>query len=169
MEKIIYIIGQGLGVVAIILGFLSYQVRSQKKLLLLQTATGVVFCLHFLMIGATSGMALNVISVIRNTVYYFRNKKGSNSPAAPVLFAALMAVVGIFTWEAWYTVFTFAGMIISTLAMALPDSQKVRKSILITSPLVLLYDLFAHSYGGMVYETVAIISSAVGIRRHRKS
>ena len=44
----------------------------------------------------------------------------------------------------------------------------MRKSILVTSPLVLIYDVFTLSIGGIVYETVAIVSSIIGIVRYRK-
>ena len=74
-----YIIGQILGVVAIALGFLSYQMKTQKQLLMMQTATSLVFCLHYLLIGAPSGMAMNVICIFRNLAYFYRNKKQSKS------------------------------------------------------------------------------------------
>lgn len=166
MDQFIYITGQVLGVVAILLGFASYQTRTQKGLLLLQLATTVVFSIHYLMIGAVTAMAMNAIGVVRNTVYYFRNKNKSDSLLFPMIFAVIMAAVGVFTWEAWYSVFVFAGLVINTLCLAFKDPQNVRKSILVTSPMVLIYDVFALSLGGIVYESVAIASSVIGIIRH---
>jgi hypothetical protein len=61
------------------------------------------------------------------------------------------------------------GLVINTVCMAFPDAQKVRKSILVTSPLVLTYDVFVLSVGGIVYESVAILSSLIGILRNRKN
>lgn len=168
MNEFVYVLGQILGIGAIILGFLSYQMRTQKKLLVVQIATNVLFILHYLLIGAYSGMALNCISLIRNCVYCYRNGKGSMGLLWPIFFAVIMAIVGVLTWEAWYSVFVLLGLVINTLCMALPDPQKVRKSILVTSPLVLTYDAFVLSVGGIVYESVAIISSLIGILRNRK-
>jgi hypothetical protein len=75
MEQILYIIGQSLGVVAIALGFLSFQMKTQKNILIVQIVTAVVFALHYLLIGAVIGMAMNTILIFRNIAYYFRSKK----------------------------------------------------------------------------------------------
>ena len=164
----VFIIGQVFGVIAIALGFLSYQMKTAGRILLLQALTGVVFAVHYLMIGAITGMAMNIVCFVRCIVYYFRNKKGSSEKISPIIFALIMAVIGIITWDAWYSVFVFSGILINTICMAFADPQKVRASILVTSPLVLVYDVFAWSFGGAVYESVAIISAAVGIVRNRK-
>lgn len=168
MEQILYIIGQILGIAAIVLGFVSYQMKTQKQLLVMQTATCIVFCLHYLLIGAISGMALNSVCAVRNIVYYFRNKRADTRMLWPVVFAVILGVIGLATWEAWYSVFVFLGLIINTLCLAFSDPQNVRRSILVTSPLVLIYDVFVLSIGGIVYESVAIVSSVIGIVRYRK-
>jgi len=168
MEELLYWIGQSLGVVAVILGFLSYQVRTRKKLMLLQTATTLVFVLHYLLIGAMSGMALNAVGLLRNIVYSNREKKFFSGRFWPIAFAVIMGFMGLLSWQGWYSIFVVVGLVINTLALALPDPQKIRKSILITSPLVLTYDAFALSVGGIIYESVAILSSLVGILRFRK-
>ena len=164
----VYIIGQILGFVAIGLGVLSYQMRTQRKLLLLQWINSMVFTLHYLLIGAISGMALNMVSVTRNGVFFFRNVKGGKGQVIPLIFTGITAVVGIITWEAWYSIFMFSGMVIHAFCMALSSAQTVRKSILLTSPLVIIYDIFAGSIGGIVYETIAIVSAVIGILRYRK-
>ncbi len=164
----LFIVGQIFGVIAIALGFLSYQMKTAGRILLLQALTGVVFAVHYFMIGAITGMAMNMVCFVRCIVYYLRNKRGSLEKISPIIFTLIMAVIGIITWDAWYSVFVFSGILINTLCMAFADPQKVRASILITSPLVLIYDAFALSFGGMVYESVAIISAAIGIARNRK-
>ena len=74
MNSISFWIGQGLGIIAILLGFLSFQMRTQKQLLFMQTTTSIVFCLHYLLIGAFSGMALNIICIFRNIIYHYRSE-----------------------------------------------------------------------------------------------
>ena len=168
MEEIVYIIGQVMGVVAILLGILSYQMHTQKRLLVVQIATTVVFSLHYLMIGAISGMALNVVCSIRNIAYFWRNQKQKQDKLLPIVFTVILGIVGVLTWEAWYSVFVFVGLVINTLCMSFSDPQKVRASILVTSPMVIVYDVFALSIGGIVYESVVIVSSLVGLLRFHK-
>ena len=168
METLIYIIGQIFGIIAVILGFVTYQVRTQKKLLFVQILTTLVFVIHYLLIGAVSGMALNMVAMVRNIVYSRRDLKIFSSKGWPATFAVIMGIMGLLSWQGWYSVFVVLGLVINSLCMAFKDSQKIRKSILVTSPLVLIYDAFALSVGGMIYESVAIVSALVGILRFRK-
>lgn len=166
MEEILYLIGQILGVIAILLGFLTYQVRSQRALLIIHIITTVVFSTHYGLIGAYTGMAMNALGLVRNLFYYHRNQKGKSERITPIVFTVLMGIVGAVTWEAWYSVFMLLGLMINTYAMSFARPQNVRKSILVSSPLVLVYDALVRSYGGLVYESVVIVSSAIGILRY---
>ena len=164
-----WFIGQILGIVAIILGFISYQVKTQKQLLFMQTSVAAVFGVHYFLIGAYSGMIMNFINIPRNFFYDRRTQKGSKSEILPTIFVAIQASMCVLTWEAWYSIFVLLGIGINTYCMSFSNPQNVRKSILVTSPLVLTYDIFARSIGGSIYETVALVSAFIGILRNRKA
>ena len=163
----VMIIGQVMGGLAVLLGFLSYQAKTSKMLLVLQTMTCLVFCIHYVMIGATLAFALNVVGFVRNIVYANRDRKFFLYKYIPILFAGIMGGIGILTWQDMYSLFAIVGLIVNTLCMSMRNPQSIRKSILVTSPLVLIYDVFVFSVGGIVYELVAIISAVIGIVRHR--
>ena len=57
---------------------------------------------------------------------------------------------------------------INTVFMALGVPQWLRKSILLTSMLILIYNILEFSVGGMINEVLAISSVVVGIVRFRK-
>ena len=95
-------------------------------------------------------------------------KKGDKSMLWPLIFTSILAIIGLLTWNGWYSIFVFLGLIINSMCMAFSDPQNVRKSILVTSPMVLIYDAFTLSIGGFIYESVAIISSLIGIIRNKK-
>ena len=168
MDTIVYFVGQGLGIVAIALGFLSYQMKTREGLVFTQFATAICFVLHYLMIGAYSGMALNIISVIRNYVYFQLGKKGSVAKVWAVVFSVIMGAIGILSWQNWYSIFVVLGLIINSYCMSFSNPQSIRKSILVTSPLVLIYDVLVLSIGGVVYESIAIISAVIGILRTKR-
>ena len=168
LEEILYLIGQGFGIIAIALGFISYQMKTQGQVLVFQLLTCAVFFVHYGLIGATTAMAMNGISIIRCAAYYIRNKKGSENLFVPIFFTALVCLSGILTWEAWYSVFAFVGIGTNAYCMSLSNAQTVRKTILITCPIVIIYDVFALSIGGIIYESVAMISALIGIFRMAK-
>ena len=168
MDKLLYIFGQVLGVVAIALGVLSYQMKTRKGLVLVQLLTTITFATHYFLIGAWSGMALNAVSTVRNILFFGVEKRGGSCRKLSFVFAAIMAVVGILTWQNWYSVFMVAALSINCIGMGYTNPQSTRKSILITSPMALIYNCFVWSVGGVIFEAMSIISAALGIWRNRK-
>ena len=164
-----WMIGQGFGIVAIILGFISYQLRTKRQLLYMQTVVAFVFCIHYLLIGAYSATAMNFVNIIRNFAYDYRTNKNIRGKLIPIIFVVIQAIMCALTWDAWYSVFVLLGICINTYCMSNSNAQFVRKSILLTSPLVMTYDLFARSVGGTIYEAVALTSSAIGLARNARA
>ena len=161
-------VGQVLGVIAFIVMFGAYQLNTSKKLLLAQTSAIVLFCLHYLLIGAYTAFALNVVGVVRNMIYYFKEKKIFAWKLWPYVLSAIMVVLGVLTWEGWYSILFIAGLAVNTVCMSLPTAQGIRKSLLFTCPPVLVYNICVLSIGGIINETLSIISSAIGIVRYNK-
>lgn len=168
MERFLYIFGQVLGVVAIALGVLSYQMKTRRGLVTVQLLTTITFVIHYFLIGAWSGMALNAVSTLRNIIFMHIEKRGGSCGKLSVVFAVIMGVVGIVTWQDWYSIFMVAALSINCIGMGYTNPQSTRKSILITSPLALIYNCFVWSVGGAIFESMSIVSAAVGIWRNRK-
>ena len=165
----VWMIGQVFGMIATILGFISYQVRTKRQLLFMQSSVAAAFCVHYLLIGAYSGMATNAVNILRNVIYDKCAQRGYKSRWIPLIFVAIQCVMCALTWEAWYSVFVLVGAVTHTYCMSLDSPQDVRKSILIVSPSVFTYDVFARSVGGIIYEPVALVSAIVGMLKYRKT
>ena len=162
-------IGQVVGVIAFIVMFGAYQADTSKKLLFVQTAAIVCFCIHYLLIGAYTAFALNVVGVFRNIVFYHKDKKFFSFKALPYVFATIMIALGILTWESWYSILFIAGLSVNTVCMSLPTAQGIRKSLLFTCPPVLVYNACVLSIGGIINESLSIVSSTIGIIRYSKN
>ena len=162
------IIGHCLGFIAIGLSFLSYQIFDKKKLLLVQTLATTLNCLQYLLIGAYSGFALNIVCIVRNFLYYFRDKKARSGIGLPILWALLLVIVSLFSWDGYHSLLIIAGLVINTVCMGVFNSQNLRKSVLLTCLLIFIYNLLEGSYSGMVSESVSWVSAAVGIIRYNR-
>lgn len=168
MSETTMIIGQLMGGVAVCFGFISYQMRTQKTLMLAQLATAIAFCVHYGLIGALSGLVMNILCVIRNIVYCSKDKSPLLAGKwVSVFFAVVFGVAGLLSWQGYYSAFMVLGQVISTVCMSFSNPQSIRKGILVASPLVLIYNLFVFSIGGVVYESVVIVSSVIGMIRYR--
>jgi hypothetical protein len=160
-----YIIGQIIGIISMAIFFVSYQCKEAKKLMLLQCVAVAAMCTHYLLIGATSGLVLNTVCLVRNICYANRDKKFLSGNWVPIFFCTTMGIVGIISWQDYYSIFILVALIINTAFLSQPNTQYLRYSILLTSPLVFIYDVFVLSWGGMANETLAITSSVIGIIR----
>ena len=164
-----YIVGQGFGVLAVVFGFISFQIRSQKGLMAVQIAVAVSFCVHFYLIDVPTAFAMNAFCVVRNVAYLNRNRKWLSSPAIPFVFAAIMALIGVISWKGWYSVLLVVALSVNTYCMSFREARHIRMSILFTSPPMLLYNVFVFSIGGFVYQAMIITSSAIGLIRDVKA
>ena len=163
-----YIIGQALGVAAMILGVIAFQLKHAKGILGLKTVMGGIFIAHYALIGSLTGAALNTVVVISYLFYAIRNKRGGKGPILPLIFTALIVLVGSFTWEGWHSGLSILGLAVNSMAMAIPDAQKIRYAMLIKSPCCMTYNIVAGSVGGLAYECASLLSVIIGILKYRK-
>ena len=112
------IIGQIFGIIAVILGFVMYQIKDAKRILMVQIFICLVFCIHYFLLEATSGLILNAVGAARSITYYNRDKLEKCEKYLPVIFAVIMAIMGIFFWEAWYSIFVVVGLVINSVALS---------------------------------------------------
>jgi len=160
------IIGQILGIIAVGFSVLSYQMNTSRSLLFVQTAASGIFCIHYLMIGAYSGLAINFVAIVRNLVLASKGCKLFRWRGWPWIFAALMAVMGFVTSQGWHSILYAGAVAINTVCLASPSAQFVRKSILVTCPMVLVYNIIEQSVGGCINEIMAMLSAVIGIVRY---
>lgn len=165
---IIYIIGQSLSVIGVIIGFISFQMKTDKQVLTLQTVVTILFTAHYILLGAFDAAVLNAVGIIRNFVYHNKDKKFYSPKVYPALFAVIMVILGALSWENWSSILVITGLAINTIFLACDNPQNLRKSILVSSPMVLVYNILKFSIGGMIYESVVIVSSIIGIIRYRE-
>ena len=144
------LIGQILSFIAPIITFVSYQVNSKKKLLILQTAATLTTCLSYLLLGASSGFALNIVCIIRNVAFFFQDSKSRMNMISACILAAVMGGLGFLSWEG---------------PMSFGDAQLLRKSVICTSSMILIYNFCIPkpTIGGIINESVAIVASIIGI------
>lgn len=167
MQSFVTLSGHVLGFISVGLFFYSYQCTQKRKLMVIQTVATALSCVQYLLIGAFSGFALNVVCIIRNFTFYFRDKNKSTELITPILFACGMAIVSVFSWEGIHSLLIVLGLVVNTVCMGICDAKSFRKTILISSSLILVYNVFAASYSGILSESISLVSVVIGIIRYR--
>ncbi len=163
-----FIIGQVLGVIVTILSFISYQFNNKKKLLFIQTVAIGVGCASYFFLSASSGLVLNFVCMARNITFYFQKEGTKVNRLSALLFSITIIILGIISWQAWFSILLMISLVVNTIAISLGKPQLLRQSILFSASLSIGYNCFVHSFGGVANELLTIISSIIGIIRHNK-
>ena len=167
MQNYIQLLGHAIGFISVALFFYSYQRTQKSTIMIIQTVATALSCVQYLLIGADSGFALNVVCIIRNFAFFYREKNNKNDLATPVLFAIAIAVASCFSWEGIHSLLITLGLVVNTVCMGICNAKSFRKTILISSTLILAYNFFALSFSGMLSESISLVSVVIGIVRYR--
>ena len=158
---------QIMGWVAALLTFISYQCKEHKKLLVVQTLSSLSICISYLLLNAYSGMLLNVVCIVRNFIIYKKDIKIFSYSFWPYALAGIMGIMGIISWQGIMSLLIVVALVANTLFLYFPNVQNLRKSILVTSTMVLIYNAFYSVWGGVANEFIAISSAAIGLWRYK--
>lgn len=163
----IEITGQIFGWVAALFNFISFQSKSQKKLLIFNFLTASSICISYLFLGAFSGMVLNIVCMLRSLAYGFLSNTPKMKKTWRIVMPVAMGICGLFSWQGMSSLLVIIALILNTIYLASPNVQKIRYSIIFTSSLILIYNIIFSIWGGVFNEVIAISSSIIGIIRFR--
>ena len=160
------ITGQIIGFVAMAIIVFSYQQKSHKNILTFQMVSGLLFTVHFLLIGAYTGCVSNLIGALRSLIYANRGKnKFTDFKLWPVIFSVIFTISGILTWADIYSVFPIVAMVMSSVVLWI-DSPKTNRAFSIpTSACWLVYNIPNSSISGVATEIFVLSSIVIGMLR----
>ena len=161
--------GQIIGIIGTAITALSYQMNTKKSLLIAHTSATACFCLSYLLLGATLGFALNIIGIARNICFYFQKEGQKTIYISTAIISVSMAVVSIFFWQGPISLVIIIALILNTFFLSLGKPQTLRYSLFLTCTMVIIYNIYVFSIGGIMNESIAIISSLIGVIRFRRS
>ena len=162
------ILGQTLGIIATLITALSYQANTKNKLLFIQSVATLCTCISYLLLGATSGFALNIVCLIRNVCFFFQKEGKTPFYISTSLFVVMMGILGAMSWQGPISLLIIVALAANTFFLSLGKPQMLRYSILVTSLMVLIYNIYVLAIGGILNESIAILSAFIGIIRFRK-
>lgn len=143
----------------------SYQQKSHKNILTFQMVSGLLFTVHYLLLGAYTGAVMNLLGAFRSLVYSNRGKKWSSSIIWPVCFSIAFLISGILTWDNIFSVFPLIAMLMSSVVLWVEKPKINRMLSLPTSTCWLIYNIKTLSYPGITTEIFVLTSIIIGILR----
>lgn len=158
---------QGIGFAAVAVFVLSYQIKSNRKLFLLQLIGSALFCLQFYLLDARSGCLSLAVNMLRNALMMkYRDWEWVRQKWCPAAIAGLFTAVLLLTWNGPVSLLAFAASVSSTFAYWSNSPRKIRAvNLFCASPCWLVYDVIVHSLGGILSESITIVSILVSFLR----
>lgn len=152
---------QLIGLVGVGLLLVMFQVNNRRTILRIQMASSLIMALHFTLLGATTGAAMNLLRVTRNFFFIkYRDRKWL-LPVALAVFAA----AGVLTWHDWTSILPVIGAAIGTTALWQNNPRYIRFLSILVPPFWFVYNFLHGSYAGMLGDTVTFSSVLTGIIR----
>ena len=164
----IFIVAQAVGFVGMAMLAMAYLQRKRESILAFNIASAVSWTLHFILLGALTGAAMNAASILRAGAFFVAAKKHSHSR---VVFMAVMALffgMAVLTWQGWVSALPLVAMTLSTVAMWQKSPQHMRAIIIVSTPFWIAYNIINASIAGVVTEVLLAISAAVGLYVYRR-
>ena len=166
---------QAIGVVAMVICLLAFQLKTAKNIVLMQAAGALFFVVHFYLLGQYAGALLNVVGCVRAALLMKKEKwHTDNNLWLGILGIAYIACYAL-TFAAFGEVFTFRnaavqvlpvlGMFCSHLAFRSEEASQVRKIFLASSVCWIIYNAIGFSIGGILCEAFNIVSIFVAMAR----
>ncbi len=159
---------QGIGFLAMAAFLLSYQIKSNKGLLISQSIGNFLFGLQYVLMNGVSGGLTSILIIVRNIQIMYKSKHPIlGKPFWPVLYLVFDIVLVSLSWTGLVSLLPLLAFTAGTLMYWSDNAQKIRlANLMCCCPSWLIYDVLTGSIAGIINETLAIISILISIFRY---
>lgn len=154
-----------LGGVGVIVAILLYQQKKRKSLLIYKLTLDLIWFVHYLLISAYSGAAVAAIAACREIIFVKRDPKKAGGIVWLSIFIFLAVVTTVFTWNNAFSLFTLFASCIAVISFFIGNPKLSRILAFPVCGCMLTYDVACGSVAGVINESFALLSSAVGMLR----
>lgn len=168
------IVSQIIGLAAVGLYLLSYQLKKRKQIVWVTCISNALYVLQYMLLGAFSGAVMDFLSTVSS---FLAAKKNDNPFKRYTKWLALsnmlvIATVGLataFFQKEWIELLPIAGALFQTGGLWFDDEQTIRWFGLCSAPFWLIYNFISQAYGASLGSVCAIISIIISLARYHKT
>lgn len=158
---------QAIGFVGVVAFIISYQVKSNKALYFFQLLGSLLFCIQFFLLDAGSGAMSLGLNIMRSALLIkHKDWKWVRWKGLPFIFCMLFAFIMFYTWAGPISLLAFVASAVSTIFYWTNNAKLIRMSNLFcASPAWFVYDILVKSWGGVLNETITLLSIILSVVR----
>lgn len=160
-----FVITQSFGIISTLFFLLSYQVKSNKALYLIQAAGCGTFAIQYLLLGAYSGCLSQLFVILRNLMLSRYNQwPWVRCKSWVPVFIAFALIITRLTWSGPISLIPLLVMIAGTIGMWTNNAGLIRLvGLTFISPPWIIYDCVTGAYSAIVTEVLvmAVVVSSI--------
>lgn len=167
------IISQIIGVAAVALYLLSYQLKKRSHIVGATCISNLLYVLQYILLGAFSGAVMDFLSTVssflagKKNAVWFKRYSGWIALINMAVIAAVGLTMAIVQKDP-IELIPIAGALLQTGGLWFDDEQTIRKFGLASAPFWLVYNFISQAYGAALGSVLAICSSSIALIRYRK-
>ncbi len=169
MEKII---PQIIGLSAVILFLLSYQMKKRRGIIITNTVSRALYILQYLLLGAYSGAVLDVLGMVSSIIAERKHikfiKNHTKAVFLSINFAIIVAgvIIAIIN-KSILDIFPIIGVLLHTSAFWISDEKIIRRVSLLGSPFWFVYNFLSRAYGSAIGDILTMVSIVIAMIKYR--
>ena len=166
-QKWIFLIANGFGLLSTLCFIISFQIKSKKKLFIVQSIANIFYGIQFYMLGAYGGLFNMWMQIFRNIFLIKKNEwKWLQWKGMATLLCVPSLIHLIMTWSGPMDLLPFIAYVGGTYCYWTSNATILRLSeIFCIAPAWLTYDFLNRAYGGVINELVILASVIISIVR----
>lgn len=166
---LIYICSQVFTILSYILLAITYYSKNRKKVLIISILSTVFMGAAYVLLKADSGLAMNVIALLRNIIFLIdENKNGKrdvvnkNDIIILVLLYVISIICAIFTYDGFFSLLSVFATMLYTYSVFQKKTKVYKMLGIPVGILWILYNVYIQSVMGIILESTLLICSATG-------
>lgn len=169
----VLIISQIIGLAAVALYLLSYQLKKRRQIVWATCISNALYVTQYLLLGAFSGALMDFLSTVSS---FFAAEKSSPRfirfsrwiAASNLIIITVAGLTVTILRQDPIELLPLAGALFQTGGLWCNDEQTIRKFGLCSAPFWLCYNFISQAYGASIGSLLAIISIVTAMIRYRK-
>lgn len=163
-DEKVYIVGQVFGICLAALSFLVYVQKSRGKILATKLILDILNVLQSIMVGAFTGSVINGIAILREVVFYNKEKRRwARSRIWLAVFILLMAAGSLLSWQGPVSLLPATGSSIVVIGFYCTDPRAVRILGIVGQSFWVAYTCLILNIGGIIGSALAIVGAVIGL------
>ena len=169
----ILVISQIIGLAAVGLYLLSYQLKKRRSIVWVTCVSNVLYVTQYILLGAFSGAVMDFMSTVSSFLAARKNDKPFRKYAGAVAVSNMLIITAVglisaYLQKEWIELLPLAGALFQTGGLWFDDEQTIRKFGLCSAPFWLIYNFLSQAYGASLGSVCAIVSILISMYRYRK-